>query len=182
MKITTSNERIKELLEYLDISQSEFCRHTGMNKSALSNYLKGDRAPRQDQLDKIAQTFDINPAWLMGYDVDMEPSEPASAEEPQVIKSEFVHVNLSEEEQNLLDLWKNASPDIKPGILATLRANQKKDLPTQTIMVKDPETGILSSVEVIKAPARSVMAGFVLKHGGHKYVLRTKRPRKKNNA
>jgi transcriptional regulator with XRE-family HTH domain len=71
-KITKSNERIKELLQHLKISQSDFCRKTGINKSALSNYLKGDRAPRQDQLDKIAQTFEINPAWLMGYDVDMK--------------------------------------------------------------------------------------------------------------
>lgn len=69
MKISNSNQRIKELLSELNISQTEFCQKTGLNKSALSNYLKGDRVPRQDQIDKIAKAYNINPSWLMGYDV-----------------------------------------------------------------------------------------------------------------
>ncbi len=37
-------------------------------KSALSNYLNGDRVPRQDKIAMIADAFGIDPAWLMGYD------------------------------------------------------------------------------------------------------------------
>lgn len=69
MKNSDSNSRIRILLNELGISQTEFCNKTGITKSALSNYLNGDRQPRQDQLDKIAKAYDINPAWLMGYDV-----------------------------------------------------------------------------------------------------------------
>lgn len=72
-KICTSNQRIKELLSSLSITQTEFCNRTGINKSALSNYLNGDRTPRQDQLSKIADAFNVSPTWLMGYDVPQQP-------------------------------------------------------------------------------------------------------------
>lgn len=66
---TTSNERIRELLADLGISQVEFCSKTGIKPSALSNYLKGNRIPRQDALSKIADAYRVSPTWLMGYDV-----------------------------------------------------------------------------------------------------------------
>ena len=69
MKNSDSNKRIRELISELGVTQTEFCKKTGINKSALSNYLNGDRLPRQDQIDKIAQAYNINPAWLMGYEV-----------------------------------------------------------------------------------------------------------------
>jgi transcriptional regulator with XRE-family HTH domain len=75
VKSSNSNTRIRTLLNELDISQTDFCNKTGLTKSALSNYLNGDRQPRQDQLDKIAKAFDLNPSWLMGYDVPMRNDE-----------------------------------------------------------------------------------------------------------
>lgn len=75
MKSSNSNIRIRSLLNELGISQTEFCEQTGLTKSALSNYLNGDRTPRQDQIDKIATTYAINPSWLMGYDVPMRNDE-----------------------------------------------------------------------------------------------------------
>lgn len=68
-KICTSNDRIRQLIDESGISQTEFCRRTNIQKSALSNYLKGDRTPRQDQLTKIADAFNVSAAWLMGYDI-----------------------------------------------------------------------------------------------------------------
>lgn len=68
----TSNERIRQLLTDLDVSQIEFCNKTGIKPSALSNYLKGNRIPRQDALSKIADAYGISPTWLMGYDVSKD--------------------------------------------------------------------------------------------------------------
>lgn len=72
MKAATSRERIKEILSYYKLSQAEFCRRTGLTSSALSNYLNGDREPRQDKVAAISDAFDLNPAWVMGYDVPMK--------------------------------------------------------------------------------------------------------------
>lgn len=68
-KITTSNQRIKELLSDLGVSQIEFCNKTGIKPSALSNYLNNNRVPRQDAISKIADAYNVSPTWIMGYDV-----------------------------------------------------------------------------------------------------------------
>lgn len=71
MKVSNSKERLFELMNTYKLNQTEFCKKTGIQKSALSNYLNGDRVPRQDQLSLIADAFNVDPAWLMGYDVPM---------------------------------------------------------------------------------------------------------------
>ena len=70
-KISDSKHRIRELMNIMHINQTELCSRTGINKSALSNYLNGDRLPRQDQISKIADAFGVDPAWIMGYDTPM---------------------------------------------------------------------------------------------------------------
>lgn len=77
MREKTSKDRIIELMNIYDLSATEFCKRTGLQKSAVSNYLNGDRIPRQDVLIKIADAFSISPAWLMGYDVPMELCPPS---------------------------------------------------------------------------------------------------------
>ena len=88
-KVKTSNERIKELLSIYGISQTEFCKRTGLTKSAVSNYLNGVRLPRQDQLVKIADAFDVSPAWLMGYDI------------PRKVTQETVQLRLLDENADI---------------------------------------------------------------------------------
>lgn len=85
MKISDSRHRLKELMDLLEINQTEFCKRTGLNKSALSNYLNGDRVPRQDKIAMIADAFGIDPAWLMGYDTVPYAMPHISAEEEMLI-------------------------------------------------------------------------------------------------
>ena len=76
MKIVKSpGERLRELMENLNISQAEVCRRTGITKSAISRYLLNEREMKLDKAKIIAQTFDVNPAWIMGFDVDSAPFE-----------------------------------------------------------------------------------------------------------
>lgn len=69
MKITDSRNRLKELLNESGDTQNEMARKTGLTKSAISNYINGTREPRQDAVLKISNTYNVNPAWLMGCDV-----------------------------------------------------------------------------------------------------------------
>lgn len=98
-KVTTSNHRIKELLAIYGISQTEFCKRTGLTKSAVSNYLNGVRLPRQDQLVKIADAFDVSAAWLMGYDV------------PRVVSQETVQLRLLDANADIESLQIHGSAD-----------------------------------------------------------------------
>ena len=51
-KVSNSNERLRELMEILNLKQSDIVRRTGISK--------------------ISEPFGISPAWLMGYDVPMK--------------------------------------------------------------------------------------------------------------
>lgn len=76
-QVTTFRNRLSELLSIYDLSASDFSRRTGLNKSVISLYLNGKREPMQCNIVAIAQSFDIDPAWLMGFDVPMKIKESA---------------------------------------------------------------------------------------------------------
>ena len=69
---SNSSGRLQELMEYYGISRSDIIEKTGIPKSALSMYLSGHRVLRQDRLSDIAEAYNVNEAWLMGYDVPMK--------------------------------------------------------------------------------------------------------------
>lgn len=71
MKISNSQERLIELLSITGDTQSDMVKKTGIEKSAISNYIRGKRVPRQDKILMIANAYNVNPSWLMGLDVPM---------------------------------------------------------------------------------------------------------------
>lgn len=72
-------KRIKEALTLRDMTQADLCRITGIGKSAMSQYVNGSFAPRQDRSLAIANALNVSVAWLMGFDVPMERETPAIA-------------------------------------------------------------------------------------------------------
>lgn len=51
---------------------SELSSITGISKSSISHYLKGDWEGKQDAVFFISKALNVNEAWLMGYDVPMD--------------------------------------------------------------------------------------------------------------
>ncbi len=111
--MSNTAQRLREAMQLTGMKQIDLIEKTGISKGALSSYLSGRYEPKQNNLFAIANVMGINPAWLMGLDVPM-------------ILPPVTNSSLTDEEKELLSLWNNATPDIKPGILATLRANQRK--------------------------------------------------------
>lgn len=70
MKMSCS-ERLSQALSIKNITQTELCKKTGIPKSAMSQYIKGNFEPKQDRIYLIAKALNISEAWLMGYDVPM---------------------------------------------------------------------------------------------------------------
>jgi len=79
MKVSNSQERIKYILEYYNMSVPELSAKTGVGATAIYNYVKGIREPKQKAIALISIAFNIDPVWLMGYDVPMFKSEFADA-------------------------------------------------------------------------------------------------------
>ena len=69
------SERLSQVLSIKNITQTELCKRTGIPKSAMSQYIKGNFEPKQDRIYLIAKALNISEAWLMGYDVSMHKEE-----------------------------------------------------------------------------------------------------------
>ena len=80
MKIATFAERLAEAMRIREVSQTELHNRTGINKSSISTYLKGEYEAKQNKVYEIARALSVSPAWLMGYDVSMNGEEKENAE------------------------------------------------------------------------------------------------------
>ena len=104
MKKKNSAERLKELMNILNIKQTDIIEKTGIPKSAMSMYISGQRAPKQNRLSLIADAYNINEAWLMGYDVPMERNDYWENEKRLEIDfHSFIHDYLGYESPYTLD-------------------------------------------------------------------------------
>lgn len=66
------SERLRIGMEARNLKQVDIIEKTGINKGALSSYLSGKYAPKQNNIFLLAKALDVNEAWLMGHDVPME--------------------------------------------------------------------------------------------------------------
>ncbi len=85
MKTSNSQKRLREMMSILEITQTDIVNTTGVLKSSLSNWVNGNREPRQDQISMLADPYNINPAWLMGYDVPMFNDNKPAAPTPDYV-------------------------------------------------------------------------------------------------
>ena len=87
--------RIKKALAIRNMKQSELCRKTKIATSAMSEYLKGLYDPKQDKIYIMAQALDVDPVWLMGFDVPMEKEDKkSSSDELQLTEGEKAFIKL----------------------------------------------------------------------------------------
>lgn len=82
----TFAQRLRELLDYNHIRQVDLASRTGISKSSLSHYLKGDWEGKQDVIYKISSAYGVSSAWLMGVDCPMQSDLPG------VVNSAFLNV------------------------------------------------------------------------------------------
>lgn len=69
------------------ISASELSKATGIDKSAISNYVNGVYVPKQDKVYKMARVLGVDAGWLMTGD------EPISAE--QQARNQFDNILIN---------------------------------------------------------------------------------------
>ena len=114
--IEPCNIRIKKALSIRNIKQADLCAKANISKSTLSEYLKGKYEPKQDKIFMLSQALNVDPVWLMGYDVPMEKQE-----QPDIKKIPPTEDNLSEGEKLVLELFRQIPEDRQPEALDLLR-------------------------------------------------------------
>ena len=112
--IESCANRIRKALSVRNMTQSELCRRTKIATSAMSEYIKGLYDPKQDKIYIMAQALNVDPVWLMGFDVPMEK------ENKKISPNE--DGSLTEGEKVMLDLFRQIPEDQQPVVLAMIRA------------------------------------------------------------
>ena len=112
-KRASCSERLSLALSLRGMKQAELCAITGIPKSAVSQYISGEFKPKQNRVFLIAKALGVDEAWLMGYDV---PMEPAKAEDSPT------ELPLSEGEKRLLELFNRVPEDKQQLVLQMIRA------------------------------------------------------------
>lgn len=74
MKNSTFAKRLAEAMKIRELTQTDLHERTGINKSSISTYLRGDYKAKQDKVDLLSSALNVSPAWLMGFDVPMVPN------------------------------------------------------------------------------------------------------------
>ena len=101
MKVATTGQRMIELLRYYDETQKEMAKKTGISESSLCCFIAGKRNARQDTIMKIATTYNVNPAWLMGLEVSMFPEKEEQT--TRLLKYANLLSELSQDELDFID-------------------------------------------------------------------------------
>ena len=78
-------KRLRKALTIRNMKQAELCRKTKIATSAMSEYLSGLYDPKQDKIYIIAEALDVDPVWLMGFDVPMEKEDKKSSSDELVL-------------------------------------------------------------------------------------------------
>lgn len=128
MKSTTS-ERLAELMDYYNINQADLIKRTGIPKSSMSMYVSGQRKPPQNKLTVIAEAYNVDEAWLMGYDVPMKGlAEDDSEEIGKIIGKLFT--NDGKKLEKLIRIFDQLDPETRNAYILIgekMLINKKED-------------------------------------------------------
>ncbi len=76
----TFQNRLSTALRIRNIKPVELHEKTGISESLLSKYLSGNAIARQKKLSLLADALNVNPVWLMGYDVPIAQQNASSSQ------------------------------------------------------------------------------------------------------
>ncbi len=86
-----------------------------MNKSDISQYVSGKVSPTQDKLYALGEALNVDPVWLMGADVPINRSG-----------SEKITVEITDEEMELIEVYRAADPVFQKEAIDMLQRHPKK--------------------------------------------------------
>jgi len=90
-------KRLRQLMEENNETIGTIAEIVNMNKSTIYRYTTGETAPKTPTVESIARYFNINPAWLLGYNVKKK-YDSNNGNKPNTIAAHLEGKNLSKEE------------------------------------------------------------------------------------
>ena len=72
MKNELTAKRLRLALSNKNMKPQELSDKSGVNKASVSQYVNGSHKPSNISAGKMADILDVDPLWLMGFDVPMK--------------------------------------------------------------------------------------------------------------
>lgn len=111
--------RLRGLLDETGMTQQELADKSGVHKSKISKYLKGEYCPKADAAQKMAKVLNVSPVWLMGIPgVDRKNNPNASLNSTNSLEIE--------EALKLYKQYKNAIPQIQSAVDSLLKSDESQ--------------------------------------------------------
>lgn len=104
MKNELTAKRLQLAMTNNQIKAQELADRSGLNKASISQYINGTHAPSNISAGKMANILNVDPVWLMGFDVPM-------------IKEGSDTKSLSSDEDMLIRKYRLLSVDNKDRLL-----------------------------------------------------------------
>lgn len=72
MKQSNFAARLSQALDARNMKAADLSKKTKVSEGTISCYINGKYEAKQNRVRTFAEALNVNPAWLMGYDVPME--------------------------------------------------------------------------------------------------------------
>lgn len=72
MKYPEIAKRFELIMNIRHLKQVDLVNKTGISKASINQYVKGVHCPENDRAMILANVLNVDPMWLMGFDVPME--------------------------------------------------------------------------------------------------------------
>ena len=109
-------DRLNEALN--GITLTELAIKIGMSKQSLSAYSLGIRNPKKPTIKAISELLNVNPAWLIGYDVEKHLLKAEN--QPQGL-------SLTADVKELIECYQLCNEEDKEELLMLARHKVKKN-------------------------------------------------------
>ncbi len=97
MKNELTAQRLALALSNANMRPQELADKSGVSKASISQYVNGSHAPSNISSGKMASVLNVNPLWLMGFDVPMIENKSTN-DQPTTIAAHFDSDEYTEEE------------------------------------------------------------------------------------
>lgn len=88
MKNELTAKRLQLALSNANMKPQELADKSGVSKSSISQYVNGSHTPSNISSGKMGKVLNVEPMWLMGFDVEMRKdiSSKAAEEDIELLK------------------------------------------------------------------------------------------------
>lgn len=133
MKKSNTQERLKLIMEEKNLRQVDllnkcmpYCKkyNVRLGRNDISQYVSGKAEPTQIRLSILAEALNVTETWLMGYDVEREPTFQFSTLEKELITAYRNKPEMQSAVNTLLGISNNSQRTVEYPMAA--RTNTKK--------------------------------------------------------